>query len=114
MRPIMSRLFGLFAVLALLLSFTTASVAHALEPPACADMTTELAIGHGDGGSERPADGDKGIAHHHGGCHGHHVAAPADTDTGITFADGQATRLGASDAPLHGASTDPALRPPQA
>ena len=110
----MSRLFGLFAVLALLLSFTTASVAHALEPPACADMTTELAIGHDDGGSERPADGDKGIAHHHGGCHGHHVAAPAAAGARLAFADSQAACLGTGDAPLHGAGTDPALRPPQA
>ncbi len=113
----MHRLIALFACVAVLLSFAGGSIAHAMEPPACVELTNVAAFdgGHAEGdGDQVPADGEKGYPHHHGGCHGHHLATP--------LGDAAALDLLAhtSGAPVHAdaryvtSGGDPALRPPQA
>ncbi|AJR23813.1 MULTISPECIES: hypothetical protein [Sphingobium] len=73
----MNRLLALFACLALALSFTTASVAHAMEPIDCIDAEGPAAAETHDGGDagQTSGDTDRAYPHQHGGCHGHHVAA---------------------------------------
>lgn len=118
LRPhLMHRLVALFACVAVLFSLAGGSVAHAMEPPACVESTVEAAldVDHAEGDADQvPADAEKGYPHHHGGCHGHHVAAALD--------DGIALQLTgrSSIAPAHATARyvatggDPALRPPQA
>ncbi|RYY28411.1 MAG: hypothetical protein EOP62_04245 [Sphingomonadales bacterium] len=116
----MHRLIALFACVAVLVSLAGGSVAHAMEPPvaACVEASTTpaaLDADHSEGDSDQvPADAEKGYPHHHGACHGHHVAAP--------FGDAIAFDFQVRDciAPAHAAARyvatggDPALRPPQA
>lgn len=111
----MHRMIVLLACLAVFLSLGSGSVAHAMEPIACIDAGTAAETGHADGdGDQVPSDSDKGYPHHHGGCHGHHVA----TET-AKAEPAQLHEAGAHMRPTDGlalaASTgDPALRPPQA
>jgi hypothetical protein len=111
----MHRMLLLLTSLMLALSLGLGSVAHASEPIGCATTGTEVSAGHSDGDSDQvPADGDSGFPHHHGGCHGHHVAAPvADADSAgharAASIPALAEYRGGVTSP-----TDPALRPPQA
>ena len=76
-RPV-SRLLTILMGLVLLLSMATGAVAHASEQ-ICSPVTeVSASVGHSDGDGDQLPDTDKGVPHHHGGCHGHHVAAPAD------------------------------------
>lgn len=71
-------LLGLVAALMLLTSIGVGGVAHASESIGCMDAAVGSATAHADCGmTEAPADAEKGYPHHHGACHGHHVAAPA-------------------------------------
>lgn len=113
-------LMNFLAYLTIALSFGTTAAAHVLERPDIVGSSTETGVdevelGHAPGDADQvPSDSDKGYPHHHGGCHGDHVAAPIeDTNTALTHA----LRL----APIFASSSirtlstaDPALRPPQA
>lgn len=111
----MQRLLILFASLALALSFGLGSVTHAMEPIACVDVGSEAGIGHIDGDTDTvPGDGDRAYPHHHGGCHGHHVAAPADLSATAPGHDGGTRLIPARVAALGDAGRDSALRPPRA
>lgn len=105
------RLLNLVIGVALLLSIAIGGVAHAAEE-VCIPSVEAAATGHADGDSDQgPHDGG-GVAHHHGGCHGHHNLVPFEDRTpaiaqalrtdGIEFED----TLGAAAPP----SSD--LRPP--
>lgn len=111
----MRRLLFLFACLGVVLSIGGGSIAHAMEPVICIEPGTVAAAAHSAGdGDEVPADADKGYPHHHAGCHGHHVAAPAElnsTADGITSPSRVAIQPSAA---LVAAANDPGLRPPQA
>ena len=111
----MKRWMTFFACLAVMLSFAMGSVTHAMEPILCIDSHTAAETGHVDGdGDQVPADSDKGYPHHHGNCHGHHVAVPmAKAEPTTQLALGSMIRPHRSVA-MATADADPALRPPQA
>ncbi len=111
----MARILTFLTCLAVVVSLGWGSFAHAMEPVGCIDVETSAVTGHVEGDrDEVPADGDKGYPHHHAGCQGHQVAAPFESAP--TFAPVSIDRpLGLAQlVELHGATTDPALRPPQA
>lgn len=66
-----------FGALMLVLMLWAGGVAHAAEMVECIPAASE-AVGHYDGdGDQLPSDREQGVAHHHTGCSGHHLAAPA-------------------------------------
>lgn len=73
----MARLLGILIGIALALSLATGGVAHAAER-ICLPRTEAIIEGHSDGDSDQKPHGEKGQAHHHGTCSGHHLAAPLD------------------------------------
>lgn len=73
----MARMVGILIGIALALSLATGGVAHAAER-ICLPGTEAIAEGHSDGDRDQKRDGEKGQAHHHGTCSGHHLAAPSD------------------------------------
>jgi hypothetical protein len=91
------------------------SMAHAAETVVCAEASQMDTIMHAaDDCAEVPADADKGYPHHHATCHGHHVAAPAQSNIAVTLTDRRA-EFASDKARLWLAhQSDPALRPPQA
>lgn len=115
-----ARLFAFLASMALVLSLGMTATAHAMERP---DVTAAshasagevAAEGHAPGDADQvPADGDKGYPHHHGGCHGDHVAAPVKVAATTGHVVSRAT-FAPADRPVRPLATaDPALRPPQA
>ncbi|MCP1471990.1 hypothetical protein J3E64_003705 [Sphingobium sp. OAS761] len=109
----MIRLLSLFACFALMLSFVSASVAHAMEPVGCIDANQSAAAGHSEGDADQvPADSDKAYPHHHGGCHGHHVAAALqDAELANAFA-GQRIRFGWASPVREATPVHAELRPP--
>jgi len=96
----------------LLVLMLWAGAAHAAETFGCIEVTSKSA-GHFDGDrDEVPADADKAVPHHHGGCHGHHVGiADEATLSGTAFVGGGVLALRPHDASA-GAEPDTALRPP--
>lgn len=107
----MARLFSLFAILALALSLTVGSVSHAQSSIACVDIAQTVDGDAGD--SDVPGDCKKGCLHH-ASCHGHHVMATSGNFASASSAIAEARPFPRSEAALAGASTDPAIRPPQA
>lgn len=95
-------------------------MAHALERPDISVSTNltrseVIAEGHTPGDADQvPADGDKGYPHHHGGCHGDHIAAPVKVAGAALTPDLRLAPVfsGRLMRPL--STADPALRPPQA
>lgn len=116
----MRRLLNILACVMLALSLGGTATAHALERPdvsigANDTRSEQIAEGHTPGDSDQvPADGDKGYPHHHGGCHGDHVAAPIKVTATILTLDLRLAPVvtGRSMRPL--STADPVLRPPQA
>lgn len=109
----MSRLFSLLIGVALLVSMGLSVAAHANEQQCIPGMEATAEAGHVDGDADQvPDDAAKGYPHHHGGCHGHHVAMPFDAD-GQTVDVSQAAPLTpAADTAVVTQPVDPALRPP--
>ncbi len=117
---IVRRLLNILVCL-LVFSFGTTATAHVLERPdisvSSSDDTrvADVIVGHVPGDADQvPSDGDKGFPHHHGGCHGDHVAAP------VKIAN-TALKLVLRLAPIFSidllrplSTADPALRPPRA
>lgn len=116
----MRRILNILACLTLVFSLETTAMAHALERPDVSVSThvtrgEEIAEGHTPGDADQvPADGDKGYPHHHGGCHGDHVAAPVKVASTALTPDFRLVPVftGRLMRPL--STADPALRPPQA
>src|SRR3546814_9391597 len=75
----------------------------------------EVALGHVPGDADQvPSDSDKVYPHHHGGCHGDHVAAPVKAiNTALTH-DLRLAPIFASHSMRPLSTADPALRPHQA
>jgi len=118
--PSVRRLLTILACMMLVFSLGTTATAHALERP---DVTVsaveapgeQVSVGHTPGDADQvPSDGDKGYPHHHGGCHGDHVAAPFKATTTVVTRDFRLAPISASGAMRPLSTADPALRPPQA
>ena len=74
----MRGLVSLVGTLMLVVMLWTGTMAHAAEAMQCTEVSADAA-GHFEGdGDEVPGDPDKGVPHHHAGCHGHHVGVAAD------------------------------------
>lgn len=104
----------------LVLSLGMSATAHAMERPdvtaaSHAAMADIVSNGHTPGDADQvPADGDKGYPHHHGGCHGDHVAAPVKIGSAIALHDLRMAPVSAGRSMRPLSTADPALRPPQA
>jgi hypothetical protein len=114
------RLLNILACLMLACSLGATATAHALERPdvsvsASDTRSVQIAEGHSpDDADQVPADGDKGYPHHHGGCHGDHVAAPVKIGSTILTRDLRLAPVSARRSMRPLSTSDPALRPPQA
>lgn len=112
MMSFVSRLLTILMGVVLLVAMATGAVAHASERVCSPAAEASAMAGHSDGDGDQLPDTDKGVPHHHGGCHGHHVAAPVDHKVG-------AGPIASCSDLLTGATTiaasvlpDTALRPP--
>ena len=74
----MRRWLTLIGTTMLVLMIWTGTTAHAAETFACGDIATASAEEPGGKRDQPPADPGKSATHHHGGCHGHHVAISND------------------------------------
>ena len=103
---------ALIGTLMLVLMVWTGGLAHAAEREVCMPATTEAA-GHYEGDrDQRPSDREQGAAHHHSGCSGHQLAAPAQ-QTALRLDHLSAAMPHAqSQTSLHGHDPDGRLRPP--
>lgn len=116
----MRRLLNILAYLTIALSLGTTATAHVMERPdivvaSTETGVTEIALGHAPGDADQvPSDGDKGYPHHHGGCHGDHVAAPVKATSAACLGDLRLAPIFASHSMRPLSTADPALRPPQA
>ena len=74
----MRRLVFLVGTLMLVVMLWAGTMAHATEAMQCIEVSAE-AFGHFEGdGDQVPGDPEKGVPHHHAGCHGHHVGVAAE------------------------------------
>ena len=109
----MPRVLSLLIGLALLLSMGVSAAAHMSEQLCTTGVeATAPEAGHVDREGDPAADSEPGYPHHHGGCHGHHIAMTPS-------ADGQAAQVSLTsilspDAVSAGAAhlAESALRPP--
>ena len=108
----MHRWTSLLGAILLVLMLWTGGAAHATERFDCIPATAEAAD-HFEGDQDQvPSSPDKGMAHHHSGCGGHHVAAPASIPP-IDLALQQDTASFAwHEVGVPGHSPDNDLRPP--
>ena len=108
----MHRWTTLLGALMLVLMLWTGGAAHAAERFDCIPVTAEAA-GHFDGDQDQvPSGPDQGVAHHHTGCSGHHVAAPTSLPTIDMSLTGKTIPLAWREAGVPGHSPDTDLRPP--
>jgi hypothetical protein len=108
----MQRWTSLIGALLLVLMSWTGGAAHAAERFDCIPATAQ-AGDHFDGDQDQaPSIPDQGVAHHHSGCNGHHVTAPANLPS-IEFrhAD-RLPPLAWREAGVPGRGPDAQLRPP--
>lgn len=112
----MIRLFTLMLCAFALLSIGTAPVAHAVERVVCVEASPTVQSVDSDHPTGAPDtdQGDKNLAHQHGGCHGHHFASLADMSVGSELVCREDMRVRGPASALAPAPIDPALRPPQA
>lgn len=110
----MQRLSALLLCLLLALSLGFGSVAHAVEGRGV-EVSANPSIGHTDNdGDQVPADDQKGYPHHHGGCHGHDIGVPMGLNPIPSLTGLRVTPPAWNNGPMALASSEPALRPPQA
>ncbi len=113
MRSPVSRLLRFLMGLALLASMGLGVAAHANEQMCIPGVEATAVAGHVDGDADQvPADSEKGYPHHHGGCHGHHVAAPLDRVAHAAPPASTSDHMAGDSAELAMVKTDSALRPP--
>ena len=115
---IVTALTRLFAIMALFLSLMTGSVAHGAGTIGCVavtDVATEMASGHVDRAPDSTStDTDRVCPHHHGGCHGHHIAAPSEGAAALPRPASADRRIAARSWPVRDVTIDPTRRPPRA
>lgn len=108
----MNRWTSLFGALLLVLMLWTGGAAHATERFDCVPVIAETA-GHFDGDQDQiPSSPDEGVAHHHSGCNGHHVAAPASLSSLDIGRSEEVAPLTWREAGVPGRGPDSDLRPP--
>lgn len=113
MRSPVSRMLRFLMGLALLASIGLGVAAHANEQMCIPGVEATAVAGHVDGDADQvPADSEKGYPHHHGGCHGHHVAAPLDRITQAVSPTSTGEHMADDSAELAMAQADSTLRPP--
>lgn len=96
----------------LVLMLWTGVAAHAAERFDCIPVTAEVA-GHFEGDrDEAPSGRDQGKAHHHSGCNGHQLAAPADQASIEISITAVAAPVARQEAGVPGHGPGAALRPP--
>lgn len=107
------RLLSLLVGLALLVSVGTAPLAHASEQLCLpGNEATAALAGHVDGDADQLPDTEKGVAHHHGGCHGHHLAGQVGNTQAEAPAINPARFFDVRSAILPSTPADKSLRPP--
>jgi hypothetical protein len=113
MRPFVSRMLRFLMGLALLASMGLGVAAHANEQICIPGVEASANAGHVEGDADQvPADSGKGYPHHHGGCHGHHVAAPLDRVAQAAPPTSTGNHMAGDSAKLATVQADSALRPP--
>jgi hypothetical protein len=113
MRLSVSRMLRFLMGLALLASMGLGVAAHANEQMCIPGVEATAVAGHLDGDADQvPADSEKGYPHHHGGCHGHHVAAPLDRVAHAAPPTSTGDHMAGDSAELAMVQADSALRPP--
>lgn len=112
MRPLRKLLPSIAMLLLAVLAWTMPAQAGGVS--SCATGGEASCYSHSPGdGDEVPADEHEAQPHHHGGCHGHHLATPISGRV-IEPMLKQASALDARvDAGRASTTTDPGLRPPQ-
>ena len=103
---------SILGALLLVLMLWTGSSGHAAERIDCIPVTSQAA-GHFDGDrDESPSQSEKGAAHHHSGCGGHHFGSPSEIAELAFAGAAQTLAVGAIAAFGTGTSPDSQLRPP--
>lgn len=107
----MTRWTSILGALMLVLMLWTGGVAHAAEQFDCMPVTAET-IGHFEGDQDQmPSSPDQGVAHHHSGCSGHHIAAPASVAS-LDIGSGKQVALAWRESGVPGRGPESQLRPP--
>lgn len=106
-----NRLFGLLIGVAMLVAMSMGIAAHAAERTCAPAAGTVACAGHADGDADQTRDAD-GAAHHHGGCHGHHVAAPVDAGSTAPVPHGRGDTIEVAATLVARAPPGAMLRPP--
>lgn len=110
--PLMNRWTSLLGAMMLVLMLWTGGAAHAAERFDCIPVTAE-SVEHFDGDQDQvPSSPDQGVAHHHSGCNGHHLAGLDNLATIDISGSGQAMPLAWREAGVPSHSPDADLRPP--
>lgn len=100
--------------LMLVLMLWTGGLAHAAEQIQCVPASADAA-GHFEGDADQlPSDDGQGVAHHHAGCSGHHLAAPSEDAAGLLNLSPATVPLAWREAGIPGRGPDTQLRPPNA
>lgn len=108
----MHRWTSLMGALMLVLMLWTGGAAHAAERFDCMPVTAEAA-GHFEGDKDQvPSSPEQEVAHHHSGCNGHQVSAPANMANIDLKLPSKAVTLAWREAGMPGRSPDTDLRPP--
>ena len=107
----MNRWTSILGALLLVLMLWTGSSAHAAERPDCIPATSEAA-NHYEGDRDQLPDREQGAAHHHSGCNGHHVAAPANATAAEVALRHEFVPFAWREAGRPGRGPDSQLRPP--
>lgn len=107
------RLLALLVGLALLVAVGTAPLAHASEQLCLPGNEVAAALaGHVDGDADQAPDTERGVPHHHGGCHGHHFADPVGSSEAETPSIVPVRFFAIRSAQLTSAPMAKSLRPP--
>ncbi|MDV3458250.1 hypothetical protein RZN05_14730 [Sphingomonas sp. HF-S4] len=107
------RLLSLLVGMALLLSVGMAPLAHASEQLCLPGNVAAAALaGHVDGDADQAPDTERGVPHHHGGCHGHHFADPVGSSEAEAPSVLPARFFAIRSTLLTAAPLDRSLRPP--
>ena len=110
----MIRWTSLLGAMMLVLLLWTGGAAHAAERIACIPVTAEAAD-HFDGDQNQvPSAPDQGVAHHHSGCGGHHVAAPTSLPPITIGHSREAVPIAWGELGVPGRGPEARLRPPMA
>lgn len=109
---LMKRLLGILTTIMLLIAMAIGAAAHASETICLPDVEASATFIHADGDADQSGDADQGVPHHHGGCHGHHLAVPVGADAPADVIATSEDRSGTGSTLAALAAPGTALRPP--